>query len=143
MQSSRSDQASAAQARAITILVVEDHDATREAVMTLIAGALPGCSLVAAGSAGAAVDACAARPPEVVVMDIALPDMNGIEAARRIKDMHPGTLVVMHSANDHQVYRDEAALAGASAFVRKGRCSARLAAVIAGLFAPGEIGLQA
>ena len=71
--------------------------------------------------------------PQVVIMDIALPGMSGIEATRRIKAAFPDTQVVMHSSYDMRVYREGAAAAGASAFVRKSRVVTELVPVVAGL----------
>jgi DNA-binding NarL/FixJ family response regulator len=71
-------------------------------------------------------------------MDIALRGMSGIEATRRIKAAWPDTRVVMHSSHDMRVYRDGAAAAGASAFVRKGKAVSELVPVLAGLLAAGR-----
>ncbi|CAN0509814.1 unnamed protein product, partial [Phaeothamnion confervicola] len=115
------------------ILVVEDHAATRMAVMALLAGAFPGCRLIGADSAEVALPLCEREAPRVVIMDIALPGMNGIEATRLIKARHPGIRVVMHSSNDMQIFRDESVAVGASAFVGKGTRSGELVPVLAGL----------
>lgn len=115
------------------ILVVEDHAATRQAILALLGRAFPTYQLLAAESAEEALPLCALRPPCVVVMDISLPGMNGIEATHEIKQMLPHIHVVMHSNNDMQVYREESAAAGASAFVTKGHHSQELIRAIAGL----------
>jgi DNA-binding NarL/FixJ family response regulator len=119
------------------IMVVEDHPATLAALLALLEGAFPGCTLVAADRAEQALHLCTAAAPHVVVMDIALPGMSGIEATRRIKAAWPDTRVVMHSSYDMRVYRDGAAAAGASAFVRKGKIVSELVPVVAGLLAAG------
>jgi DNA-binding NarL/FixJ family response regulator len=118
---------------AVTILVVEDHPATLAALLELLEAAFPGCALVAAEGAEQALRLCASAAPQVVIMDIALPGMSGIEATRRIKTAFPGTQVVMHSSYDMRVYREGAAAAGASAFVRKSRVVTELVPVVAGL----------
>ena len=124
-----------------TILIVEDHPATRQAVVALFDGALlngvlPSCRLMAVDSAEGALSLCADEVPAVVIMDISLPGMNGIEATQRIRAQFPQVQVVMHSSNDMQVYRDESAAVGACAFVSKGRNSSELIAVVSRLL-PG------
>lgn len=118
---------------AVTILVVEDHPGTRAVVVALLRAAFPDCQLLEADSAERALPLFEVQAPQLVVMDIALPGMNGIEATQRIKASHPDTLVVMHSSSDLQVYREEAKAVGASAFVGKGRPSGGLVPVIAAL----------
>lgn len=125
----------------VTILVVEDHPGTRTAVMALLGKAFPGCQLLEADSAESALPLFEAKAPKLaipklVVMDIALPGMNGIQATQRIKALCPETLVVMHSTSDLPIYREESMAAGASAFVGKGRTASELVPVIAGLL-PG------
>ena len=122
---------------AVTIMVVEDHPATLAAVLELLAAAFPGCVLLAAQGAERALELCASAAPDVVVMDIALPGMSGIEATLRIKALLPATRVVMHSSYDMRVYREGAAAAGASAFVRKSKVGTDLVPVVADLLSAG------
>ncbi len=119
------------------VLIVEDHAATRNAVSALLAWAFPACRLLIAPSAEGAFALCDVEAPDLVIMDIALPGMNGIEATRHIKALYPGTQVVMHSNSDMQVYQDESMLAGAGAFVSKRRTSLELVPVIIRLFSRG------
>jgi len=121
------------------VLIVEDHAATRNAVSALLAWAFPGCELLIAPSAEGAFLLCDSEVPDLVIMDIALPGMNGIEATRHIKMRYPGTQVVMHSNSDMQVYQDESRLAGAVAFVSKRRTSLELVPVITRLFSQGGV----
>lgn len=112
------------------ILLVEDHAGTRLAVMELLRSAFACCRLLAADSAEAALPLCAAEAPAIVVMDISLPGINGIDATRLIRQAHPGTQVIMHSSSDQPIYREESLAAGAAAFVGKGRSGGELVAAI-------------
>lgn len=123
----------AATALAFTLLVVDDHAAIRETVMTLVAAEYPLCRLLEAASAEEALALCQAEPPDLIVLDIALPGIDGFEATRRIKELCPQTLIVMHSSSDQAVYQVASLAAGASAFVGKGRNSRTLVPVIASL----------
>lgn len=116
-----------------TILIVEDHAATRNAVKVLFGSVFPDGRLLEADSAEAALALCELAAPDVVIMDISLPGMNGIEATRHIRARFPQTLVVMHSSNDMQIFREESAAVGASAFISKGRTSSELVPVISQL----------
>ena len=116
-------------------MVVDDHPATLAALVALLEAEFPACGLLAVEGAEQALNLCAGAVPSVVIMDIALRGISGIEATRRIKATWPETRVVMHSSYDMRVYRDGAAAAGASAFVRKGKFISELVPVVAGLLA--------
>lgn len=107
-------------------MIVEDHAPAREMVRQLLSSALPACRVVGLETAEQALEQCARLNPRVVVVDISLPGMNGIEATRRLKALLPGCGVVVHSSHDEPVYREAAVLAGASAFVAKSRTFSEL-----------------
>lgn len=115
------------------VLIVEDHPPTLRLVQALVSAAFPKCRVQGVESAEAALEQCAHRAPQVVVMDIVLPGINGIEATRRLKALRPETQVVMHTSNDRQIYRAAAAGAGAGAFVDKSRSYIDLVPAIASL----------
>lgn len=105
--------------RTVRVLLCDDHEVVREGLRTLIARQ-PGISVVAeAGTANEAIDAAARAKPDVVIMDIRLPDGSGIEACRTIRERRPETAVLMLTS-----YADEEALfasilAGASGYLLK------------------------
>ena len=115
------------------ILLVDDHVPTIRLVTELLETAFPGLAFVSARTAVEAIAFCAASLPRLVIMDIGLPDINGIDATRTIKAMSGTVSIVMHSNHDHDVYRRESAAAGGDAFVSKSQTHADLVSTIAGL----------
>ncbi len=104
-----------------TLLIVEDNPAVRRALRAWLASALPEYELAEAESGEEALERVAERAPSLVLMDINLPGMNGIEATRRLRETAPATPVVIVTLHDTEPYRREAAAAGAAAFIAKDR----------------------
>lgn len=109
-----------------TILVVEDHDAVREALRDWLAAVLPLCRVIEAASGEEAVALAQTESPRVVVMDISLPRMSGMEATRQITAVLPATRVVMLTIHDDATHRADAAASGANAYVAKRAMQAEL-----------------
>ena len=116
-----------------TLLVVDDHAGVRQTVMALVSTEFPHFRLLEAECAEDALTLCETEQPDLIVLDITLPGMDGFEATRRIKAAWPRMVIVMHSSSDMPVYRDASLAAGAAAFVGKGRNSRTLVPIIAGL----------
>ena len=118
---------------AITVLIVDDHAGVRQTVIALVSKVFPHFRLLEADCAEHALTLCSSERPDLIVLDITLPGMDGFEATRRIKESWPRTVIVMHSSSDMPVYRDASLAAGAAAFVGKGRNSRTLVPIIASL----------
>ncbi|MEV4741661.1 response regulator transcription factor [Streptomyces sp. NPDC049555] len=102
----------------IRVVVADDQELVR-AGFALILGAQPDIEVVAeAGDGVEAVDAVRLHAPDVVLLDIRMPRMDGIEAARRVC-AETGTKVVMLTTFDQDDYVYEALHAGASGFLLK------------------------
>jgi DNA-binding NarL/FixJ family response regulator len=119
------------------ILVTEDHPLTASLLMRLLASAFPQHRISAVSSAEEALAVCRTTPPRIVIMDIGLPGMNGIEATRHIKATLPDVQVVMHSNLASEVFIDESMKAGAAAYVLKTSPIAGLIPTVANLLAGG------
>jgi DNA-binding NarL/FixJ family response regulator len=119
------------------ILITEDHKPTADLLRMLLTAAFPGYPISTAASGEEALVLCRTVPPKVVIMDVSLPGMNGIEATRRIKAAMPAVKVVVHSSNDAAVYAEACVGAGACAYVPKSKPAAELIPVIAQLLSAG------
>ncbi len=105
---------------AIRVLLVDDHHIVREGLGALLAGE-PDVELIGEASNGREALALTEQlVPDVVVMDVAMPDMNGMEAARRIADSQPSVRVVALSMHADKRFVRQMLLAGASGYLRKG-----------------------
>ena len=103
----------------IRVLVVDDHALHRDGIRQIL-GQQPGIELVGeAESAERALVLINQLNPSVVLMDIRLPGMNGIDATRRIRRDHPGTRVLVVTAYDDDEYVRSALEAGASGHLSK------------------------
>ena len=79
----------------VTVVVADDQSAVREGLVLLL-GTVPGIAVIGEAEDGeAAVEAVAAKNPQVVLMDLNMPRCDGVEATRRIRASHPQTQVVV------------------------------------------------
>jgi DNA-binding NarL/FixJ family response regulator len=109
-----------------TILLVEDHDAVRESLCEWLQVKFPLHRVMGVGCGEDAVALASAERLDVVLMDLALPGMNGIEATRLIRLAQPAAKVVILSMREDTSYRVDAQGAGASAYVTKRAMQAEL-----------------
>ena len=103
----------------VRVLIVDDQEVFRGAMHDLLRQT-PGFEPVGDVSSGVeAVAAVEAVRPELVLLDIRMPGMDGIETARRISARDPGVVIVLVSADEPEDLPDGASSCGAKAFVRK------------------------
>ena len=103
----------------INLVLVDDHAVVRDGLRVLLE-LEPDLHVVAAfGDAAEAVRNCVATHPDVVVLDVALPGLGGIEAARQIHDLCADTRILMLSMHAGSEYVHQALRAGATGYVLK------------------------
>jgi two-component system response regulator NreC len=104
---------------AIRIILVDDHFVVRSGLRMLLESEQDVEILGEAGTAKEAMQVIAALRPDVVLMDIGLPDMTGIDATREIKSRHPETAIVALTIHEDEEYFFKMLEAGASGYVPK------------------------
>ncbi len=110
----------------IRILLVDDHTIIRDGLRSLLENE-PGLKVVGeAGDGRAAIDASAKLIPDIVIMDVAMPLLNGIEAATKIKQSHPAIKIIILSMYDYENYIRQALAAGAAGYILKDACATEL-----------------
>ena len=118
------------------ILIVDDHDGVRGLLRTWLGDVFPDLLLLDASTGEEAVALAVADPPHLVLMDVQLPGIDGMEATRRIKASAPQTRVVMLTSLDDMALRVAASAAGASAYVSKHTMHTELIPLIQALRTP-------
>jgi DNA-binding NarL/FixJ family response regulator len=102
------------------VLLVDDHQVVRRGVASVIRDAHPDWEVCGEASTGReAVAAAASLAPDIVVMDISMPDMNGLEATRQILKDNPRTEVLILSMHESEQMVHEMLTAGARGYVLK------------------------
>ena len=118
------------------ILVVEDNPFMRNSLCDLIGQSHPVCTLLQANCAEKALELVASQPPDLVLMDIALPGMDGLTCLAEIKKLYPATRSVVISYHEELPYVQRAREAGADAYVAKRRLYLDLAPLLNFLLYP-------
>jgi DNA-binding NarL/FixJ family response regulator len=103
----------------LRIIVADDHGIVREGLIALL-DRQEGMQVVGSAATGrAAVEAAERLHPDVIIMDLAMPDLNGIEATQRILSTSPATSIIALSASHTSEHVSRALRAGARGYVVK------------------------
>jgi DNA-binding NarL/FixJ family response regulator len=115
------------------VLIVEDQAPMRAALRDFLVLSFPALRVIEAADGVTAMALFAEHRPPLVLMDVCLPDTNGIELTRRIKALAPATVVVVMSIQNGAHIVEQALAAGAAVFISKDRIFTELAPLIARL----------
>ena len=114
----------------ITVLLADDHQIVREGLRSLLEHEHDIEVVGEAETGRQAVQLTRKLRPEVVVMDIAMPWLNGLEATRQIRKAFPDTKVLILSAHSDEAYVEQVVMLGAAGFLLKQASSSVLAEAI-------------
>ena len=116
-------------AHPLRVVIVDDHPLVREGLRSMLAG--DAAAIVGeAGSGAKAIDAVERLRPDLVVLDVALPDLDGVAVLRRLKAIAPATAVLIVTMHDDPRVVRQAIEAGASGYVLKGASRRELLAAV-------------
>ena len=101
-----------------TFLVVDDHPLIREGISNSLTS-LGDASITLAGSMAEAIASITHSPPDVIILDLNLPDGNGFEVLTWVKSINPETVVIILTFNAQPVNLRAAMIAGANAYILK------------------------
>ena len=111
-------------ARPVRVLLADDHQAMLDRVEALVSGEFT--VVAAVNDGGEAVSAAARLQPDVLVLDISMPDVNGLEAAVRAKEAGSTAAVVFLTVHHEPEFLEAAWAAGALGYVRKSHLASDL-----------------
>jgi DNA-binding NarL/FixJ family response regulator len=116
--------------RSISIVLADDHAVMRDGVQ-MVLEAQPDLHVIGTADNGAeAVDLVDTLRPDIAVLDIAMPNTNGLAAAREIRERAPATKIIFLSMHEGEEYLKEALRAGAAGYVLKRAAATDLVAAI-------------
>jgi DNA-binding NarL/FixJ family response regulator len=116
----------AAPSKVARLVIADDHALVREGLRTMLSGE-EGIEVIAEANDGQqALDICRDLEPDLVLMDVRMPVMDGLEATRKIKAEMPKTSVMMVTMHENPDYLFEAVKAGAAGYVLKDASGERL-----------------
>ncbi len=121
----------------IRVLIVDDHAILRDGIRSLLERQ-PGLAVVGEASNGyEALAQVEKLQPDIVLMDVSMPVMDGLEATRRIKQTHPDIRVLILTQHDNREYVKSLLQAGASGYVLKRSGGREVATAIRQVFEQG------
>jgi DNA-binding NarL/FixJ family response regulator len=115
----------------VRIILADDHKIMREGLRALLAKQKEIEVIAEADSGRAVIELCSQLHPDVVIIDISMPDLNGIDAARQITRQAPDIKVIALSMHSDKKYVKEMLAAGASGYLLKDAAFEELGMAIA------------
>jgi DNA-binding NarL/FixJ family response regulator len=114
----------------IRVLIADDHRLFAEALEAILAGESRIAVVGRARNGAEALELALELEPDIVLMDISMPVMDGVEATRRIREARPDACVVMLTGSNAAADVDRSREAGASGYVTKDRIASQLVEAI-------------
>jgi DNA-binding NarL/FixJ family response regulator len=124
--------------RPLRVLLADDHMIVREGLKLLIDGQTDMTVVAEAGDGVSTLQRADECHPDVVVMDISMPGMNGLVATRKLKELYPHIVIVTLTRHADDAYLQELLRAGASGYVLKQSAPAELIQAIRATAAGGQ-----
>ena len=114
----------------LKLLIADDHDIVRAGMKALLDDQ-PGWQVVAeAGTGRQAVEKAKATTPEVCILDVTMPELNGLEAARQIKKLLPHTEILILTVHESEQIASEVLKVGARGYILKSDAGRELVAAV-------------
>lgn len=114
----------------LKLLIADDHDIVRAGMKALLDDQ-PGWQVVAEASTGRqAVEKAKANTPDVCVLDVTMPELNGLEAARQIKKLLPNTEILILTVHESEQIAAEVLKVGARGYILKSDAGRELVAAV-------------
>ncbi len=101
------------------VMIIDDHPIVRRGLEALLAEEKDLCIGGEAASGAEAIAAIAQEIPDMVILDISLPDSDGIEICRKIRRLHPELPILVMSIHSEALYADRVLRAGANGYIMK------------------------
>jgi DNA-binding NarL/FixJ family response regulator len=121
------------------ILIVDDHEIVRVGIRTLLNGSRPQWEICGEATSGKeAIEAAAALAPDVIILDVTMPGMSGIETASRITNLGLRSMTLIFTMHESATLVTEVRASGARGYVAKSQASRDLVLAIESLLAGGS-----
>jgi DNA-binding NarL/FixJ family response regulator len=101
------------------VMLVDDHELVRQGIAAMLGGSGDVQVVAVARTGREALEVARRELPDVVLMDVRMPDMDGLEATKKLKEERPRTAVVMLTMHDNPAYLRDAVRAGAAGYLLK------------------------
>ena len=102
-----------------SLFIVDDSSLIIERLLGMLEGVIPQEHIAYAGSYGEALSVIALQPPDILLLDVHLPDKSGVELLRVVRKRYPETIVIMISNQSDDSYRSVCQTLGALRFLDK------------------------
>jgi two-component system response regulator DegU len=115
----------------VTVLIVDDQALLRNILRNFLRNSFPDFIFLEAADGASAIEACSTHRPRLILMDVCLPDANGIELTTRVKTLLPDARVIVMSYKSGEAYANRALAAGGWAYICKDRLPTDLIPMVA------------